>query len=347
MDMQRYAIIMKPLSNIAFEADYHRLCIAELALVLRGAGTAAETAAIEPVQRGARLVFSHRGRLEEHARESLARLSFFYMLFRLEGADAASEIWHPEPFDRTPVFPDDLSTRLKYNGKTNEAITRLMLNVALALGSGQGKERPEILDPMCGKGTTLFEALIDGCNAYGVDVSKQALHDMSAYFSRYLKEGRYKHRMEKGKALSGGKNLGDTVAFSVAGSREAAKEGDYLQLKCIAADAAQGPLAFKKGMMDAIVCDLPYGIAHIGRKGRKAERSLAGILGDSLEAWDRALSRDGILALAWNTYSDSREDILACLEAHGFLACSECEGYDFSHRVSQAIHRDLVFARKK
>jgi tRNA G10 N-methylase Trm11 len=200
---------------------------------------------------------------------------------------------------------------------------------------------------MCGKGTTLFEAMTDGYNAYGIDENKGAIHDMGVYFSRYLKEGHYKHQMEKGKAIVGGKNIGETLSFKVSKDKEAAKRKEFIEMKCIAADASKGGDAFKKSSIDVIACDLPYGIAHIGKKGKQSTRSIAGILDGALDSWDRLLKKGGTVALAWNTFTDSKQDIVDCLGRHGFVECPDTENIDFSHRVSQAINRDLVFALKR
>ena len=52
----------------------------------------------------------------------------------------------------------DLSGVLKYKGKTNEMFTGMLVNLAV-FSSEYAKwfDRPlQVLDPMCGRGTTLF-----------------------------------------------------------------------------------------------------------------------------------------------------------------------------------------------
>ena len=86
------------------------------------------------------------------ADSSTARLSFLQALF--EGGLASSlnlrnldPLWHlPEPFTHGS----------SYQGKTNETVTQLAINLALAHCQARGGEAHSLLDPMAGQGTTLL-----------------------------------------------------------------------------------------------------------------------------------------------------------------------------------------------
>lgn len=55
-----------------------------------------------------------------------------------------------------------------------------------------------ILDPMCGKGTTLMCALCENCDAVGVDTDAKAIREAESYLERSLKLHRIKHRRASG-----------------------------------------------------------------------------------------------------------------------------------------------------
>ena len=79
-------------------------------------------------------------------------------------------------------LPGEMSEVLKYKGKTNAAFTALMLNLARAESPLGREKRPlTVLDPMCGKGTTLYCALEQGMNAVGVDRDRKDLKEARKY----------------------------------------------------------------------------------------------------------------------------------------------------------------------
>ena len=54
-------------------------------------------------------------------------------------------------------------------------------------------ERLRILDPLCGRGTTLNQALMYGWHAIGVDVDERDVEAYAAFLPRWLKDKRLKH----------------------------------------------------------------------------------------------------------------------------------------------------------
>ena len=73
----------------------------------------------------------------------------------------------PLSIDRLACFDDDLVTTQRYPGKTIELFTHLLVNVGVA-ASVAGRRRAasglpiRILDPVAGRGTTLYRALLAG-----------------------------------------------------------------------------------------------------------------------------------------------------------------------------------------
>ena len=83
-----------------------------------------------------------------------------------------------------PRIGGDLPGILKYKGKTNETFTQLLVNLAWLAGGMP--EKVHILDPMCGRGTTLFIALNRGWDATGSDVDRAAPARGGAVFSNAI-----------------------------------------------------------------------------------------------------------------------------------------------------------------
>ena len=107
----------------------------------------------------------------------LGDVSTAMALFERDG-----EVLRPVALPRRDRFDDDLLTILKYAGKTNELFTKLLLNVTVwSIRRSRPDARPtvlHVLDPMCGRGTTLNQVLMNGWHAAGLDVDGR---DFDAY----------------------------------------------------------------------------------------------------------------------------------------------------------------------
>jgi len=140
-----------------------------LSAALPDAGIDRESVA-EAVIGGVPYVTFKAGELSQRDAGLLANLSALYALFESPGPPerAAAAV----PLRRLDRYDDDLLTILKYPGKTNEQFTKLLLNVTLASSAfagdlaAPGGRRLAVLDPLCGRGTTLNQALMYGFDAY-------------------------------------------------------------------------------------------------------------------------------------------------------------------------------------
>lgn len=63
----------------------------------------------------------------------------------------------------------------KYSGMLPPKLARIMIN--LALGKLKNNERTLVVDPFCGSGNVLLEAMVLGCDVFGSDVSAKAVKD--------------------------------------------------------------------------------------------------------------------------------------------------------------------------
>lgn len=343
----KYAILIKPIGNIPFFETMKKMCLYEARIMFEAIDMEIVSMEVKKYGKGTYLTFITDQTLSSDRLEHITKLSFYYTLFKIE-----AESWCPIDDPYTPFIGEDLSVRLKYNGKTNESFTRLMINVAkyssgFANVIGESSSNLTLLDPVCGKGTTLFEGLIDGYQAYGVERNKQSVNDMNHYVLRYLKEGRYKHAGMTGKAIINGKQIGEYVQIDIGKTKDEVKKKTGQMLKVLRGDTTDTALFYKKNSVNFIVADLPYGVQHIGKNQETSVRKLDDLLTQSIASWIQVLKKGGVIALSWNTYTDKRDRISDVLQAHGLDVKDSDEYLHFAHRVSQAINRDIIVAVKQ
>ena len=106
------------------------------------------------------------------------------------------------------ALKEDLASVQKYKGKTNERFTQFLINAALYSGKFANccAETLQLLDPMCGRGTTLFQAVNRGWNAFGLDADKKEIAECNLYFEKYLQFHHFKHKKTTSSHTIQGKN---------------------------------------------------------------------------------------------------------------------------------------------
>ncbi|MEA4998085.1 MAG: hypothetical protein VB087_01715 [Candidatus Limiplasma sp.] len=252
----------------------------------------------------------------------------------------------PLPLSFTPYLEPDLAQVLKYKGKTNADFTAMMLHCARMASDFALTQQPlTVLDPMCGRGTTLFCALIEGDHAIGIDTDAKSIHEADVYFERYLQYHRLKHRREeRSMTMRQGAALKE-LDFTLAASAEAYKQGDTRTLHLIHGDTAVADQAVGVGSCHLIVGDLPYGVQHAPKEGGSL-RSITAMLEAALPAYGRALKPGGALALAFNTYTLPKSRLIDLIRNAGLKPLETPPYDDFAHWVEQAVNRDMVIARR-
>lgn len=337
--MADHLILLAPSANRVYASEADRLVAAELRIML-GVG---DQPAIEPVTlAGIEYLVLAFENLDEPTCQALGRLSALYAVFRREhGRLEPIEIQTPDLFD------DDLVTIPKYPGKTNEQFTRLLINVTLASLKRAVSGTISILDPMCGRGTTLSTAMMMGCNAFGVEVEAKAVDAYAAYLRTYCRRKRLKHTLEVSPVRREGKIIGKRLeAEVIPASRERP-----LALTVFSGDTRQSAALFGKRRFDAVVADAPYGVVHgsqtdIRGATGKRQRSAAGLFSEALPVWAAQLKIGGALGLSWNAIGLKRERLLEDVAAAGLEPLDFGPYRDFEHRVDASIRRDIVVAVK-
>lgn len=271
------------------------------------------------------LLFDSEGRLTESDMITISNLSFVYGIFEYEKG-----MLIPLEKELRHQFDEDIVTILKYTGKTNELFTRMLLNIATSCASSLN-----ILDPLCGKGTTLFEGLLRGYNVCGVDTDSKMISEAYTFLKKYLEKGRYKHQSHQER-----QGLGVGVEKYTAKRYQIKLENASVEF--IDGDTKDVGNFYRKNTFHAIVGDLPYGVQHTARK----TRNFLPVLTEALPGWFKVLKPGGRLVLAWNLFLIERQDIESALEAAGFTLLRHKGDESFVHRVDQAILRDVIVASK-
>ena len=338
--MSSFALLVSPSANRVYAHSAPSLTVAELgvldATVLGGRlGTA------EPTEIAGVPYVTFSGDLTDADLRHVANVSTAFALFERDG-----EALRPVTLHRLDCLDDDLLTILKYQGKTNEVFTKLLLNVAAA-SSASGRrmltDRLRVLDPMCGRGTTLNQALMYGWHACGLDVDERDFDAYAAFLPRWLKDKRLKHSADSARLRREGRTVGRRFD-----ARFALVEGGLGGRgrhpgRCPAGRhpgggrPAQGPQHRRDRHRRAVrrAARQPVGRRSAPQPARPARRGAAR-LGEGAPAGGRGRRSRSTCAPA------RAADLLALLAEAGLEPLDDPAYRGFEHRVDQAILRDVV-----
>jgi len=348
--MHRYVILQNPGHNRVYFKESAKLAVAELMIACGRFENRCQNIAWLTLANVPYLSFETATPMSTDELRILSKLSFIFALY--EQTERNDEVLLvPVAFDPADYVDPMISNLLKYSGKTNELFTKMMINIAL-LSSGYDYDQGiQLLDPVAGKGTTLYEGAVYGFDVAGIEVNKNAVHEACVFFKKFLEKGRYKHES----SIMKGSYKEASVAFDIhvfeyAATKEAFKDAQARKkLKYVHGDTTYANRYFKRESVHLIVGDLPYGIVHGNRpkdKKLSPSRSSLNLLAECLPEWHKVLKKDGVLVLSWNKFVMSKKDLIQILNDNDFWVFSDDPYNDFEHRVDQSIKRDVVVARK-
>lgn len=334
----RYCLLLSPSANRVYTSAAPRLSVAELAVLAETAldGRVGSIESGRPF--GAEAVtFETELALSPSDVAVVSAMSAALALFEVvEGG-----LLRPVVVPSLEQWPDDLVTIQRYPGKTNEQFTRLMVNLALSVSRGSAPfngTKLRVLDPLCGRGTTLNQAVLLGHDAVGIDMDKTDVDAYVTFFSTWLKDKRAKHRT---------KSVGKKTTYEFSVDKEAEQAGRSQQVVVAEADTTSLVAHIGKSTCDALVADLPYGVQHAGRNAGVTRRSPIDLLGSGLPVWRSALRPGAGLVMAFNRRTLRRDELTDLAVGAGFAVVEPLAGPDaFVHRVDQSIERDIVILRR-
>lgn len=314
--MKNLALLISPLAKNAYFNDYIDVCKMELA------GCIGEQEV--EYQAVAAMGFFNILAADEQLSE-LAKLSFVYGIFERVG-DQLTPLLIDTGFD----LHENFVTGAKFKGKTNEMLTQMLINVGLQHIDYKDVADVKLLDPMCGRATTLLWGMRYGMKCKGIEQDRKALDDIRQNVKKWCKVHRQKHKLIEGhvsKAIKHGR--GKFLDFSV----------NDASMRVIHGDSVQAPALLKGEKFHLVVSDLPYGVQHFTTD--KTRNSLD-VVADCAQGWIDSLKPGGALVLSFNRYIPKRDELIAVFTELGLQASA----FSAAHRMSESIVRDVIVLTK-
>lgn len=310
--MNNIALQISPEAKSAYFADYLTVARQELIQVLGEI----------PV------TYSHTGPLEffELAKNDLnlnrlLQLSFAQGLYAMEDS-----LLRPLELRADYRLHEDFVFGSKFKGKTNERLTQMLINVGLAAIGAEAGTGLKLLDPLCGRATTLLWAMRYGMHAKGIEQDAGALADIHRNLKKWTKLHRQKHKLSEGfVGAPHKKGLGRFLDFSAEKST----------MRIVVGDARNADQIYHNEKFDLVVSDLPYGIQH-GTTDRTFNPLT--VIEQSVGPWKKCLQRTGAIILSYNSNNPKRDALIHVFEKGGF----EAMPFSAEHRMSESIVRDVV-----
>ncbi|MEJ3744040.1 SAM-dependent methyltransferase [Actinomycetes bacterium KLBMP 9797] len=345
--MSTYALLLAPSANRVYADAATRLAQAELAAFAESGVLDAALSDIAEARIGGVPYATFRASaLSERDLRYLSNLSAAYALFTL----VEGELLRPVALRPLAHYDDDLITIPKYAGKTNEQFTRLLLNVTLLASAAAPHlldRRLVVLDPLCGRGTTLNQALMYGYDGIGVELDGKDVDAYAAFLRTWLKRKRLKHTADLIPVRRDRRVAARRFEVELAPTKDAHRAGATQRVTVLHADTTQARDFLRASCADVIVADAPYGVAH-GSRTRETglTRGPLALLAAALPGWVELLRPGGALGLAWNVHVADRAEAARTLADAGLDPVDTPAYRAFEHRVDQAITRDILVARK-
>ncbi|HLU45260.1 MAG TPA: SAM-dependent methyltransferase [Natronosporangium sp.] len=341
----RYALLIAPSSNRVYAGEAPRLTEAELAVFGEAVlGARPRNLGVEQLGGVPYVVFEVDSPLTDRDIAYLSNVSTAYALFAREG-----DLLRPVPLTPLARYDDDLLTILKYPGKTNEQFTQLLLNVTVLASRWADQmleRRLVVLDPLCGRGTTLNQALRYGYDAIGIEIDGGHVDAYSAFLRTWLRRKRIKHTVELNPVRHHGKRVARRLTAELAPTKEAYREKDLQHVTVFHADAVASRQLLRPGCCDVIVTDAPYGVAHGSRAATGLSRRPLELLAAAVPGWVELLRHGGALGVSFNVHVADRAEVADLLTAAGLELVTTPAYQRFAHWVDQGITRDLLVATK-
>ena len=343
--MPTYALLPRSSANRVYGEATFALTAAELAVLDRTQlGSTVAGAQRDTIAGVDYLMVETRAPLSAESLAAVANLSSIHALFEVDG-----DRFVPCSIPPLRRMDDDIVTIQRYAGKTNEAFTHLLVNLALAeSGDAFGRllrgEQVRLLDPACGRGTSLNRAVVYGIDAVGIELDQRDVEAYTQFILTWLKDKRLKHQLEQAKLRKGR----DTPAHRITVTYGRGKDrSQHRVVDIIHDDTLAARTHLKARTIDVVVCDLPYGVQHGAQAtGVKLDRGPAGLLREALPVWFELMVPSAAMALAWNRNTMPRDTLESLVIEAGFELRAPEGDESFLHRVDRSILRDVLVAAR-
>ncbi len=345
-----YLILQHPGHNRVYYNLADKLAIAELKLASKRLSGNCKSIKIIEIEDIRYLSIETDEALSDNDMQIVSRLSFVFAIYILEEINGKN-VFITIKKNRYEYLNGKISSLLKYKGKTNELFTKMMINVALLSSDFDYFDNIQMLDPVAGRGTTLFEGTVYGFDTYGIEIDSKSVHEGIIFFKKFIQTERIKYQSGQRQIYSTNKrDIVNIYEFKYANTKEDFKaQKNSKTLGVINGKSQDSFKYFKKDKFHLIVGDLPYGILH-GNKGGKnptsKTRNPSDLLKECLHEWYKVMKKGACAVIAWNSFIVSRHKLKHIFEAHGFKVLSDEPYNEFEHMVDNSIKRDIIVAKK-
>lgn len=342
--MYQYAILTNPSHTRIYFDDALTIACLELEAMISASHIQITELEEGKIGLPACITFQTKEALTQQDMKMISSCSAYYALFEI----VSDGLLKPMIIEDFRTFPESLTQILKYKGKTNELFTRLMVNLAVSVCQ-TGSKKLKLIDPMCGKGTTLYEGMVRGYDVIGIEINQPWVTEIQTYLVRFLKMGKYKHKVQKEKrSEKGGKKIADYWKLVTAHTKDAFYQDDVQNIELFSTDTRNADKLIKKNSCDILISDLPYGVQHGSKNAnvKSMDRSPLELLKAAVPAWHYVMKSKGALVLSYNEFTLKYQDVAKLLEEQGFQVFDEKPYIGYLHRVDQAINRNFIVAMK-
>lgn len=331
-----YRLYLETDLNRVFTKAVGPIASSELDVVLAHSLDAPDTEIEQVVEgRTSYLRFDHDGGAETLAGRA-ANLSATAALFTEHSPTSLEPIVLRESL----AFGTDVVTTQRYKGKTSERLTRLMLNLACATDQSKAQVEPAVLDPMCGRGTTLNWALLYGIRSTGMDVDRNALDEYAVFLQQWAQGHRLPHRLHRYKKAQSEHRHFD---FTVAADRKSLERKNVPDIRTFNAPGDSSEVS--PGRHSMLVSDLPYGVQHRAKsEGGKDSTTVLALVERMSQHWRDWLLPGASAAMSWNVRS---LDVAAMIDALKTAGFDDVPTRGFEHQVDRTILRNVIVARRR
>ena len=319
----RCALLVSPSANRVYAQSAAALAMAELGVVSERVlgGTLGDLA--RQVLGSVEYVTFEAPELGAVELQWLSNLAATFALFQLDDRRLL-----PLDLQRWDQLDSDLISIQKYPGKTNEAFTKLLVNVTLNL----------VLVPFYG--IVSVARFLRPLTYQRIEYDVKDFEAYCHFIQRWVKDKRLKHEATVGRVKGFAK-----LDLELGLDKARYKAGDTLRVNYVNTDTLQIAQVFQPRSFDLIVTDAPYGVQHGSRSSEGSSRSPLELLTDAIPLWRAALRPGGALGIAWNTLVARRAELEKLLTQSGLSVCDSPAYRGFEHQVDAAIRRDLIVAR--
>jgi hypothetical protein len=308
------SMLISPLAKMAYFGDYLDVALAELHLLTNAEAQVVRYGGMEFIE-----VALDADKIDE-LYPKIVRLSFVQGIF-----ERSDHSFLPIKADSEYAYPSELVYGQKYQGKTNELVTQLAINIGLNHLNVADTNNINLLDPMAGRGTTLLWATRYGMDSRGIELDGKSTEMFYSHVKKQCKLLKLKHKATTGQLGKDKKSKsGNFKRFSLGN----------VDLTMVHGDTRNAQQLSQGKRYHLLVTDLPYGVQHFA----DGDRNPLSVIQACAPEWVACMKQGGVAMLIHNSYQPKTRDLAKVFIDNGLTQVD----VKFTHRMSESIVRDIL-----